>query len=154
MNRCCFNSCSMQFNFLVFLPWNRRGAYVNLKKPAPEKTAVFLDHVHLWLHLCLMGLQPRFSDGTVNSVYRQRFLDVLLSPWGFLDSIMAAFNAAMPEDPKITDIQYWLSASSLVHRDSSRWSESLDIMYCRWWDSPSLHSFMLKNIILKFFHNL
>lgn len=48
----------------------------------------------------------------------------------FHDRIVSVINAVLPEDLKITDIQYWFSALYLVHRNFSKLSESVDIMYC------------------------
>lgn len=45
---------------------------------------------------------------------------------------MPVFNALLPEGLKITQIQYWLLALSLAHRDFSIFSESFDdIIYYR-----------------------
>ena len=46
----------------------------------PEKTAAFLDCVHIWLLLCMIQLELAFLDYMVNCVQRQLFLEVFLSP--------------------------------------------------------------------------
>lgn len=49
-----------------------------------------------------------------------------------------------------TDFWPW----PLADRDFPRFSESFDIMHCRWWDVKSLHNFTLRKIIQKLFYNL
>ena len=114
-----------------------------------QKTAAFLDHVHIQLCLCMVELQPAFADDTTDCVLRGLFLEVTLSP----DSdfhfhwIMSVFDAVVTEGLKIKSN----ITLSHAHREFSRLSESFDIMFYRLWNTQGLHNFMLRNIILKLF---
>ncbi len=71
------------------------------------------------------------------------------------DWIMPMSDAVSSESPKATGIQQRYSTLSLMHRDFSGFSESLDdVMHCRWWDLQSPCNFMLRNVVFKVFHNL
>lgn len=81
-----------------------------------------------WFAFCIDSYFIAFVDETGNSAHSQWFLSTFSD---FQDRLVPAFNAVLPENPKITGIQYWFSALSFKH-DFSRFSESLDSMYCRW----------------------
>ncbi len=64
------------------------------------------------------------SDGTVDCVYRQWFLEVFLGPFSNAnDRIMQMSDAVSSKGPKTTSIQQRSSALSLTHRDFSSVSE-------------------------------
>ena len=109
----------------------------------PEKLQ---DHRPIW---------PAFVDCS-ERCNKLRFLEVLRRPCSdFHDRIMSVFNAVQSEGQEITNIQYWYSAVPDMHRDASRFSESLDdIIYCRWWNIQSHRNFTLRNIIFILLHNL
>jgi len=74
----------------------------------------------------------------------QWFSEVFLSPRGnILYRMLSLFNAVPPEGSKVTPIKCWFSALSLTCRDFSWFSESFDIVDCRWWN-PSFRSIVLK----------
>ena len=99
----------------------------------PEEAAVFLDLVSIQFPLCMVEFQLALVDAVMNCVDRRWFLEVFLSPCSDVHyRIMSVFNAGSSEGLKITTIQYWFAASSLVFRDFFTFSESFnDIMNCR-----------------------
>ena len=78
----------------------------------------------------MVEFQLSFVDAAMNCVHRQWFLEVFLSPCSDVHyRILSVFNAVPSEGLKITNIQYWFSALSLVSRDFFTFSESFnDIM--------------------------
>ncbi len=76
-----------------------------------------------------VALKPFMAD----CVYRQWFLEVFLGPFSNVyDRIMPMSDAVLSEGPKTMGIQQRSSALSLMHRDFSSFSESVDdVMHCR-----------------------
>ncbi len=93
----------------------------------------FLDHVHIWLHFCIIELRLASADGMADCVYRQWFLEVFLGPFSNVnDRIMPMSDAVSSEGLKTMGIQQRSSALSLTHKDFSSFFESFDdVMHCR-----------------------
>ncbi len=72
----------------------------------PRDMTALLDHVHIWLNLCMIELYLASADGTADCVYRQWFLEVFLGPFSNVnDRIMPMSDVVSSEGPKTTGIQ-------------------------------------------------
>ena len=87
------------------------------------------------------------ANDTVDCVHWQCFLEVVLRPVCDIHYISIPVCDAVPsKDPMIMGIQYGFPALTLMHRDCSRFSESLDDdMHCRWLYLQTLCNFCLRN---------
>ena len=91
----------------------------------PEKTLVFLDGVHIRLLLWWSSFNLHLWQ--ISGSVPESISDVQ-------ERIRSVFTAVLPEDLKISIIQFRPSSLSFEHRDSSWFSESVDdIMGCSWW---------------------
>ncbi len=104
-----------------------------------HRTLSYFETVHFKLtldHRTQRRFWTMFTDGTVDCVYWQWFLEVFLGSFNNVnDRIMLMNNAVSSEGPKTTGIQQRSSALSLTHIDFFCFFESFyDVIHCRWWD--------------------
>lgn len=114
----------------------------------PKQTAAFLDHVPIWLFLCMIDIWPVFVECMAHWVVSEHVPEPVESgigqwqnPTSFL--VWCHLRAQRSQASNIN-----FSSLSTGHRDFSNFKYFADNVHCRWWDSQSLHNSILRNIIL------